>query len=159
MKQDYLKKAAELALKSSCQRAKTGTILVKKGKILIKTYNRIFPENDFCKKKGCLRDKLKLGLGKEAEKCRSVHSEAAAVCSAAKKGISLKGAVAYITFQPCINCAKLLYSVGIKSVYFLDRHADQTGKVFLEKMGVKCERIRLAYDNPQLRLRVVKGQK
>lgn len=149
----YLQKAAKLALKSNCLRAKTGAILVKDGQILVGSYNRIFPENNFCRRKGCLRDKLKLGLGKEAEKCRSIHAEAAGVTLAAKKGISLKGGVAYITCQPCLNCAKLLYAAGIKAVYFLDRHADETGKVFLEKMGVACQQVILEKDEVKNRLR------
>lgn len=157
-KEKYLSLAAKLALKSNCLRSKTGAVLVKKGKVIVKAYNLIFPENDFCQKNGCLRDKLKLGLGKEAEKCRSIHAETAAVTLAAKKGISLKGAIAYITFQPCINCAKLFYSAGIKAVYFLDRHADQTGKVFLEKMEVKCRQVKLKKDNSKKRLRDISGQ-
>lgn len=157
-KEKYLKLASREAQKSNCLRGKTGTVLVKKGKVIVKTYNLIFPENDFCQRRGCLRDKLKLGLGKEAEKCRSIHSEARAVTLAAQKGIKLKGAMAYITFQPCINCAKLLYTAGIKAVYFLDRHADQTGKVFLEKMGVICQQVKLKKDNSKKRLRDISGQ-
>ena len=116
------------------------------------------PENDFCQKNGCLRDKLKLGLGKEAEKCRSIHAEAKAIAQAAKKGNNLRGAIAYVTCQPCINCAKLIYSAGIQKVYFLNQHADLTGKVFLEKMGVLCELVKLERDDPGKRLRDIRGQ-
>lgn len=155
----YLKKAADLALKSGCLRAKNGAILVKKNRVLVFACNQVFPENQFCQKNGCLRDKLKLGLGKEAEKCRSIHAEANAVTQAAQKGIGLKGATAYITSQPCINCAKLLFGAGINKVYFLNQHADQTGKVFLEKMGVPCEWVKLEGDDPGKRLRDTSGQK
>lgn len=154
----YLKKAARVAQKSKCQRAKTGAVIVKNRRILVEAFNRIYPENDFCQKHGCLRDKLKLGLGKEAEKCRSLHAEAAAVTQAAKKGINLKGASAYLTFQPCINCAKLFYAAGIKKVYYLDRHADQTGAVFLKKMGVLCQQLKIKKDDSQKRLRDTTGQ-
>lgn len=157
--QGFLEQAARVALKSKCQRAKTGAVLVKKGRILIKAYNQIFPANDFCEENGCLRDKLKLGLGKEAEKCRSIHTEARAVGLGAKKGISLQGSTAYVTCQPCINCAKLLYTAGVREVYFLDRHADQTGKRFLEKMGVSCQQVRLSGAKPEKRLRDLMGQK
>lgn len=148
-----------MALESNCLRAKTGAVFVKDNQILVRSYNRIFPENDFCRLKGCLRDKLKLGLGKEAEKCRSIHAEAAGVTLAAKEGISLKGGAAYITCQPCLNCAKLLYSAGIKEIYFLDRHADETGKVFLEKMGVTCKRVFIINDEAKNRLRDTTLQK
>lgn len=154
----FIKKAARIAQKSGCQRAKTGAVLVKSGKVLVAGHNQIFPNDNFCKNKGCLRDKLKLGLGKEAEKCRSLHAEAKVITLAAKKGIRLSGATVYITCQPCINCAKLLVNAGVRAVYFLDRHADQTGKILLEKMGVKCQRVELPGDNPSLRLRDIKGQ-
>lgn len=157
--EDHLKKAVELALRSGCLRAKTAAVLVKNGKTLAQAHNLIFPEKDFCQKHGCLRDKLELGLGQEAEKCRSIHAEVRAICLAAKKGINLSGATAYLTCQPCINCAKLLYSVGARAVYYLDRHADQTGKVFLEKMGVRCRRVELADDKPEKRLRDLGGQR
>jgi len=157
--QKYLEKAARIAQKSNCQRAKTGVVMVKNNRVLISAYNQIFPQNDFCLKKGCLRDKLNLGLGKEAEKCRSLHAEAGAITKAAKKGISLQSATAYVTCQPCINCAKLLYSAGVKRVFFLDRHADQTGKLFLGKMGVVCKQVKLIGDQPKKRLRDTQGQK
>lgn len=155
----YLEVAAKLALKSGCLRAKNGAVLVKKDKVLLSAYNQVFPENQFCQKNGCLRDKLKLGLGKEAEKCRSIHAEANAITQAAQKGISLKGASAYLTSQPCINCAKLLFGAGIVKVYFLNQHADQTGKVFLEKMRVTCQWVKLAGDDPGKRLRDTTGQR
>ena len=158
MNQKYLEKAARIAQKSNCQRAKTGAVIVKGDQVLAVAFNQIFPQNDFCLRKGCLRDKLKLGLGKEAEKCRSLHAEAGAVALAAKKGFSLQDAAAYVTCQPCINCAKLLYSAGVKRVFFLDRHADQTGKLFLKKMGVVCQQVELKGDNPKDRLRDIRGQ-
>lgn len=157
--QEYLQKAVQIALKSKCQRAKNGAVLVKDGRILVQAYNQIFPENDFCQKKGCLRDKLKLGLGKEAEKCRSIHAEAKAVTLAAKKGLTLVNSIAYITVQPCINCAKLFYNSGIKKVYYVDRHADQTGNLFLEKMGISCLPGIIKNKKIHLRLRDISFQK
>ncbi|MFC1790465.1 cytidine/deoxycytidylate deaminase family protein [Patescibacteria group bacterium] len=149
----FLKRAADLALKSGCLRAKTGAVIVKSGQVLVETFNQVLPKNSSCLGRGCLRDKLRLGLGKEAEKCRSVHAEARAICLAAQKGICLSGATAYLTCQPCVNCAKLLYCVGVKAVYYLDRHADQTGEVFLKKMGLKCQKRKLRGDVSGKRLR------
>ena len=159
MNKKYLKQAAEIALKSGCIRGKRGAVFVKDNQVLVKAYNNPYPENDFCQKHGCLRDKLKLGMGKELEKCRSIHAEAKAICLAAQKGISLEGAAAYITSMPCMNCAKLLIASGIKRVYFLDVYADQTALTLLEKMGIKVERGELKGDKPEQRLRDVSGQK
>ena len=157
-KRVFLREAVRLALRSGCLRAKNGAVLTRDGRCLVKAYNQVFPTNDFCQKRGCLRDKLRLGLGREAEKCRAVHAEAQAVALAAARGVSLKGATAWLTGQPCINCAKLLYSVGVKAVYFLDYHADQTGEIFLKRMGIECRRVNLPGDHPEERLRDLRGQ-
>lgn len=158
MTNKFLRRAVRLSLKSGCLRAKRGTVLVRNGEVLAEAYNKVFPSNDFCKRNGCLRDKLGLGLGKEAEKCRSIHSEALAICLAAKRGINLDGVTAYITCAPCMNCAKLLVSSGIKEVYYLDEHGDKTSLAFLDKMGVICKRLTLVGDDPALRLRDARGQ-
>lgn len=155
---DYLKLAAKLALKSGCLRGKRGAVFVRDGEILVKAYNKVYPTNNFCQKHGCLRDKLKLGLGQELEKCRSIHAEAIGISLAAQKGISLEKSIVYITSMPCINCAKLMLTAGIKEVYFLDVYGDRAGVTFLEKMGLACERLKLKDDKPEKRLRDLKGQ-
>lgn len=157
-KKRFLKMAAREALKSGCLRGKRGAVFVNKDKVLVKAYNKVYPANNFCQKHGCLRDKLKLGLGEKLEKCRSIHAEAMAICLAAQKGISLNGAVGYITSMPCINCAKLMLASGIKEVYYLDVYGDRIGEKFLQKMGVKCQRVVLDGDEPGERLRDTKGQ-
>jgi len=154
----YLKRAAKLALRSGCLRAKRGAVIVKDNKILVEACNTPFPSNDFCQKHGCLRDRLKLGLGRELEKTRAIHAEAKAISLAALRGVSLEGATIYITCMPCINCAKLILTAGIKKVYYLDLYSDRTGERLLKKMGVGCERVKLEGDRPEKRLRDTRGQ-
>ena len=43
-----------------------------------------------------------------------------AISFATKTGVSLDGGTAYITHYPCINCCKLLLSVGIKEIKYID---------------------------------------
>jgi len=157
-KEKFLKRAAELALQSGCIRGKRGAVIVKDGQIVSEAFNMVYPTNDFCQKNGCLRDKLKLGLGQNAEICRSIHAEIHAITIAAKEGKSVAGAIAFITCMPCMNCAKFVFASGIKEVYFLDNHADLTGMKFLHNMGVKCERVELKGDKPEERLRDTTGQ-
>jgi len=148
-----LKRATEIALQSGCLRSKRGAVFVKNGKIIIIAFNTPLPNNDFCSKIGCLRDKLKLGLGKELEKCRAIHAEAKAIAEAAKSGLSLKNTAAYLTCMPCINCAKLLIGAGIKKVYYIDNYGDTTSLTLLEKMGIKCQRVKPKNDKSEERLR------
>jgi len=155
---DLMKRACAIALESGCVRAKVGTVIAKDGKILVEAYNRVLPTNDFCQKHGCLRDKLGLSMGREAEKCRSIHSEARAISKAAFKGINIKGVDVYVSFSPCMNCAKLLWSAGIKRVFYCDKHSSLASLKFLEGMGVKCERIELEGLEVSDRLRDTDGQ-
>jgi dCMP deaminase len=48
-----------------------------------------------------------------------VHAEANAVAAAGRNGHSLKGAVAYITSNPCAQCAALLIQAGIVRVVYI----------------------------------------
>lgn len=149
----FLKLAAKIALKSGCLRSKRGAVFFKNGKTIAVAFNTPLPNNDSCYKSGCLRDKLKLGLGKELEKCRAIHAEAKTIAEAANKGLLLKDTTAYLTCMPCINCAKLLITAGIKEVYYLDNYGDITALTLLEKMKIKCQRIKLKNDKAEKRLR------
>jgi dCMP deaminase len=59
---------------------------------------------------------------------RTVHAETNAVAHAAARGTALRGAVAYTTTFPCINCFRLLASAGIKRVVYMDDYKDPTHK-------------------------------
>lgn len=43
-----------------------------------------------------------------------------AIAHAARTGIALAGATAYITHYPCINCFKALVAAGIIHVFYID---------------------------------------
>ncbi|HUW21647.1 MAG TPA: deaminase [Candidatus Bathyarchaeia archaeon] len=154
----YLRLAINEAEKSGCRRAKRGAVIIKNGQIVSRAHNLVFPKNSFCEKRGCLRDKLRLGLGQNLERCRSIHAEALAICRAASKGISLSKTEIFMTGQPCINCAKLIYASGVKKVYYLDVYGDRTGAIFLNKMGVLCQRTGIENDQPKRRIRDITSQ-
>lgn len=46
----------------------------------------------------------------------TIHAEANAICNAARSGVMLKGATAYVTHKPCSSCADMLIQSGIKKV-------------------------------------------
>lgn len=58
-------------------------------------------------------------IGRGLDVCVCVHAEANALITAARYGIPLEGATAYVTDQPCMQCAKELLQVGVKRVYYL----------------------------------------
>ena len=47
-----------------------------------------------------------------------IHAEGNAVAHAARHGVKLKGATAYVTHMCCKNCADLLIQAGIKTVVY-----------------------------------------
>lgn len=47
-----------------------------------------------------------------------VHAEALAISRAARRGVALEGCTVYVTFPPCIECAKLVVAVGVKRCIF-----------------------------------------
>jgi cytidine deaminase len=51
---------------------------------------------------------------------RAVHAEMAAITSAARLGLSLKGASLHCTTFPCHNCSKHIVASGIKTVFYLE---------------------------------------
>ncbi len=51
------------------------------------------------------------------------------------------GASLFVTHAPCLDCAKLVYQSGINSVFYRNAYRSQDGLNFLEKAGVKVEKI------------------
>lgn len=46
------------------------------------------------------------------------HSERNAIYKAARAGLELEGAIAYLTWFPCADCARALVQSGIKEVHY-----------------------------------------
>lgn len=51
---------------------------------------------------------------------RAVHAEAAAICDAARRGVSIAQASMYVTTFPCHLCARLIVAAGIARVVFIE---------------------------------------
>jgi cytidine deaminase len=51
---------------------------------------------------------------------RSTHAEMAALLDAARRGVSVRGAILYASTFPCHNCAKHIVTAGISRVVFIE---------------------------------------
>lgn len=49
-----------------------------------------------------------------------IHAEHNAILNCAKNGISIDGAKAYITGQPCASCLQYMYQAGISEIWYSD---------------------------------------
>lgn len=138
---NYYLDMAEVALeRSTCLRRKWGAIVVKNDEIISTGYNGAPRGRKNCMDlKFCLREKMNIPRGERYEMCRSVHSEANAIISAARK--DLLGSTLYMVgveaesgdyvsnANSCSMCKRMLINSGIKDMYVRDtkdkyRHID-----------------------------------
>jgi dCMP deaminase len=106
----FMKIAEDVSTRATCDRAQCGCILVKDHRILSTGYNGSMPGEEHCDEIGHLMV--------EGHCTRTIHSEINAINQAAKFGIAVNGATAYLTQFPCWNCFKSLLSAGISKIYY-----------------------------------------
>lgn len=120
-----------VATRSTCDRAFVGCTLVNKDNRIVSTgYNGSVAGNPHCDEVGhVLRD---------GHCIATIHAEMNAILYCAKEGISVKGATAYITHFPCLNCTKALIQAGIaKIVYKHDYRIDDYALELFRKNNIE----------------------
>ncbi len=126
----FMATALLIASRSGCERLQVGCVIVSGGphrnRIVAAGYNGFLPGAPHVSR---VRDNHEQA---------TVHAEQNAVCDAARRGVSLEGATAYITHFPCINCAKILAAAGIeRMVYHRDYRNDELVQAILVDSGVE----------------------
>jgi dCMP deaminase len=126
---DYFMKAATLAsIRSPCDRLKVGCVIVKNNRLISMGYNGFLAGTDH-------RSIIRWG-----HEQATIHAEINAITDAAKRGVSIDDAVAYITHYPCINCFKALASSGVKKIYY---QVDYKNDPILEELDYGIPLVRL----------------
>ncbi len=126
----HMKVAEVYAELSSAKRLHVGAVIVKDDRIISIGYNG-----------------MPSGWTNECEdeefktKPEVLHAETNCVAKLAKNGDSANGAYLFVTHAPCLDCAKLVYQSGISTVYYRNEYRTDAGIRFLEKCGVKVERV------------------
>lgn len=64
------------------------------------------------------------------------HAEENALMKIAKSHHSSLGATAYVTLEPCMHCAKLLYNAGLSRVVIGESYRNNDGTRYLEARGI-----------------------
>jgi dCMP deaminase len=126
----YMEVAEVFANLSHAKRLKVGAIVVKGDRIISIGYNGTPAGWDnVC----------------EDENYRTIpeviHAESNAIAKLAKSQESGEEAIMFITHTPCVECSKLIYTSGIKKVYFKNYYRDQSGLEFLKKCKVEVEQV------------------
>ena len=135
----YMKTAETFAECSTAIRLHVGAIVVKDDRIISIGYNGMPSGWD----NNC-EDELKWPNGEIkflTTKPEVLHAETNAIAKLAKSNESGLGSSMFITHAPCLDCAKLVYQSGINTVYYRNSYRDDIGIHFLEKAGVKIEKV------------------
>ena len=70
-----------------------------------------------------------------------IHAEANAIAKLARSKESGEDTTMYVTHAPCFDCAKLIYTAGIKKVFYRNIYRNADGVEFLKKCNVEVEKI------------------
>ena len=139
----YMNLASDLAERSHCVRAQVGAVLTKATRIISIGYNGPPPGTHNCDEEwpdtGCERDS-------RGSCSLALHAEENAILFATKNGSNIEGATLYCTLSPCIACARLILSSGIKTVIYKNSYAEYKGLAsdegvdFLKRFGVQVNK-------------------
>ena len=120
----FLGLAEHVATRTTCIRRRVGCEMVRGKRVLATGYNGAPSGAPHCTDVGCARSGLP--SGERLDLCRAVHAEANALAQAARFGISLEGATAFVTIRPCAGCMRLLIQAGVERVVWRDEYPDET---------------------------------
>ncbi|SOE24017.1 dCMP deaminase [Spirosomataceae bacterium TFI 002] len=136
----FMNLAISLAERSHCVKAQVGAVLTNETRIISIGYNGPPSGTHNCDidfgEDGCPRDS-------KGSCSLALHAEQNAILYAAKNGSKVEGATMYVTLSPCIACARVIYSMKIKKVFFLNSYAEykkiasDEGVEFLRNFGVE----------------------
>ncbi|MEW6773527.1 MAG: dCMP deaminase family protein [Bacteroidota bacterium] len=139
----YMHLAEQLALRSHCVKMKVGAVLTKDTRIISLGYNGPPAGTHNCDEEwpetGCPRDS-------KGSCSLALHAEQNAILYAAKNKVDMEGATLYVTLAPCIACARVIFSIGIKKVIYKNSYAEykgigtEEGVEFLKRFGVEVEK-------------------
>ncbi len=139
----YMDLAENLALRSHCVKAKVGAVLTKDTRIISLGYNGPPAGTHNCDiewpEQGCPRDS-------KGSCSLALHAEMNAILYASKNNVPIEDCTLYVTLSPCISCARIIYSTGIKRVIYKNSYAEYKGIAsdegvdFLQKFGVDVTR-------------------
>jgi len=134
----YMDVAERFAKLSSAKRLQVGAIVVKDDRIISIGYNGM-PSGwtNECE------DYIQLSDDTITTKTKPevIHAEANAIAKLAKGTESGNESIMFLTHAPCIDCAKQIYTAGIKKVFYRNSYRDSNGTDFLERCNVEVEKV------------------
>tara|TARA_X000000950_G_scaffold268109_1_gene345269 strand:+ start:50 stop:517 length:468 start_codon:yes stop_codon:yes gene_type:complete len=129
--QYFMSLAILSSVRSSCFKLNVGCVIVKDKHIISMGYNGFLPNTEH----------VSIIINNHEQ--GTVHAEQNAISDAAKRGVSVKDSIAYITHFPCINCFKILIASGIKEIKYLEDYKNDSiiNKIINTGVNIKISKI------------------
>lgn len=70
-----------------------------------------------------------------------LHAETNCLAKISRSTNSSEDAYLFVTHAPCLQCAKLIYQSGIKSIFYRNDYRDSSGIEFLKKCKVEVNKL------------------
>ncbi len=139
----FMELAINIARRSHCVKRHVGAVLTKETRIISIGYNGPPAGTHNCDEEwpesGCERDS-------RGSCSLALHAEQNALMYAVKNNTNVEGSTIYLTLTPCLACARMILSMGIKRVIYLYSYAEykglpkDEGVEFLEKFGIDTQK-------------------
>ncbi len=131
----------EVAARATCDRGKSGCVVVRDKRIICTGYVGSPSGMPHCDEAGHEFKQVIDEDGTTRRHCvRTVHAEQNAIIQAARYGLPLEGTTIYCSMEPCRVCAMLIASTGIARVVAGRRyHAGQETRHILSQAGVALD--------------------
>lgn len=126
--------AQVVKLRSNCRRRDVAAVVTRDNRIVSTGYNGTPSGIRNCFEGGCARCAGAAASGENLGECICAHAEENAIVQAAHYGVALAGATLYCTESPCLICAKMIISAGIREVVYQNdyRFTRQVAALFRE---------------------------
>lgn len=137
---EYFIQLAELvASRGTCDRGRTGSVIVKNKRILSTGYVGAPVGLPSCDEVGHELDTVTDEDGHTSRHCiRTSHAEQNAINNAARIGVSIEGGTLYCKLAPCYKCAQSIINAGILRVVSLkDYHGASRAKEIFKEAGIE----------------------
>ncbi|MEY2664761.1 MAG: hypothetical protein RIT04_569 [Candidatus Parcubacteria bacterium] len=137
-----------VATRATCDRGKSGCVIVKDKRILTTGYVGSPIGVDHCDDVGHEMHRVIHEDDSSSQHCiRTIHAEENAIAQAARMGIALQGSTLYCKMTPCYTCAKTIINSGIvRVVATKDYHAGQKTKKIFKISKVKFELVDTTFE-------------
>ncbi len=138
----YMILAKVAAIRSTCLSRKVGCVIVKDDSPVSFGFNGPARKMEHCEDAGgCKRRAMPdYQSGKYLEICPASHGEQNAVAFAARHGVSLDGATAYVNTFPCKDCMNSLINAGIQRIVYDAEYDASLSSEIAKKVGIKIEK-------------------